>query len=246
MNEFRSANALAHALNDSLGDRFVPRPYNRFSPDSTVWWLVPSSDWPSYEYGKFFFDDRPRHLGPQSGVYCGFHVEKGLSKRIAEFFRKDLIETDEWAWEAFVKNISDCFPVFSASQVLSVHVSYIPAEKASYLDSPESFLSQKEQFAASSAVFTIDSAQKLELLDIALNASCSEIADHFDGKVRNAFELKTLLADLVSFPQSDWSWVDMYIGRVADHGTIGGLWNDHLKPWSSWIGTSYTARHGRA
>ena len=40
MNEFKNANTFAHAVNDSLGAPFVPRPFNRFSPDENLWWLV--------------------------------------------------------------------------------------------------------------------------------------------------------------------------------------------------------------
>jgi len=31
---------------------FTARPWNYFKPDTTIWWLVPSTDWPSYKHGK--------------------------------------------------------------------------------------------------------------------------------------------------------------------------------------------------
>jgi hypothetical protein len=40
MNEFKNANALTHAVNDSLRAPIVPRAYNRFLPDESLWWLV--------------------------------------------------------------------------------------------------------------------------------------------------------------------------------------------------------------
>jgi len=37
-------------------DTLVARPWNMYEPDTTTWWLVPSSDWPAYKHGKFHFD----------------------------------------------------------------------------------------------------------------------------------------------------------------------------------------------
>jgi len=247
VNEFKNANTLAHAVNDSLGAPFVPRPFNRFSPDESLWWLVGCSDWPAYKYGKLFFDSRPEQIpSHQTGIYCGFNIEKGLSRRVAGLYSKELIEGDDWDWERFTGSISAEFPALPPPQFVSVAVSYIPTDTARYDDSPESFLAQKESFGASQAEFTLDTHQRLELLSMDVNQNCSDIAQHFETRIRAAANLSSLVADLRTFPQSDWSWVDLYIGTVVGKGPVGRLWNDCLKPWSAWLGTSRPASRGRA
>ena len=247
MNEFKNANTRAHAVNDSLGNPFVPRPFNRFSPDECLWWLVGCADWPAYKHGKLFFASRPEQIpGHQNGVYCGFHIEKGLSRRVASFYPKELIEGNDWAWERFTASISAEFPALPPPQFVSIAVSYIPTETARYDESAQSFIAQKDSFETSKADFAIDAHQHLELCDMKVNENCAEIAQHFETKICVAANLSSLLADLQTFPQSDWSWVDFYIGAVVSQGPIGRLWNDCLKPWSVWLGTSHPASHGRA
>ena len=245
-NDFKNANTLAHAVNDTLGATFVPRPFNRFSPDESMWWLVGCSDWPAYKHGKLFFDSTPGQIpGHQSGIYCGFNIEKGLSRKVASFYHKEFIEGDDWAWERFTASISEEYPILPPPQYVLVSVSHIPTETPWYDDSPESFFAQKDNFAASKACFTIDAHQHLELLSMDANQNSADIAQHFETRIRPAANLKSLLPDLRTFPQSDWAWVDFYIGTVVNRGSIGKLCNDYLKPWSAWLGTSRSASRGR-
>ena len=83
-----SARELAYGLNDRLKLCLTPRPWNLYSPADTFWWLVPSSDWPAYRYGKLAFSlakDAPRKdlLGVNDAaievdtIFAGFNVEKG-------------------------------------------------------------------------------------------------------------------------------------------------------------------------
>ena len=84
----RSARELAHGLNDQLKLGLTPRPWNLYSPADTFWWLVPSTDWPAYRYGKLAFSgarDVPRRELLQTNtpalatdsIFAGFNVEKG-------------------------------------------------------------------------------------------------------------------------------------------------------------------------
>jgi len=47
-------------------EKLVARPWNIYEPDTTMWWLVPSNDWPAYKHGKLYFN------GPaMTGSICG-------------------------------------------------------------------------------------------------------------------------------------------------------------------------------
>jgi hypothetical protein len=56
---FRNIQEMARAVRESAelleGRRYSPRPWNRFEPVNTDWWIVPSTDWPAYRYGKGMF-----------------------------------------------------------------------------------------------------------------------------------------------------------------------------------------------
>ena len=55
--------------NDYRG--FTARPWNRFRPEDTKWWVVPSTAWPSFGNEKLCFWCSGKYL------YGGFNVEKG-------------------------------------------------------------------------------------------------------------------------------------------------------------------------
>jgi hypothetical protein len=83
-----SPQELAYAVNDRLKLGLTARPWNLHAAADTLWWLVPSTEWPAYRYGKFAFSlakDAPRKelLGIDDSllavdtVFAGFNFEKG-------------------------------------------------------------------------------------------------------------------------------------------------------------------------
>jgi hypothetical protein len=58
---FRNPNQLCHAvkeITDLSFDRLTPRPWNLYDPDATLWWLIPSGEWPAHKYTKLGFGRR--------------------------------------------------------------------------------------------------------------------------------------------------------------------------------------------
>lgn len=88
------------------GGKVVRRPFNRFQPDVTGWWLVPSLELPFYRCGKIYCDwgDSERQT-----ITCGFYLEKGLAAEVAVVYSskkgRALIMNDSWQWCNFV---ADC------------------------------------------------------------------------------------------------------------------------------------------
>ncbi len=86
-----SPDELAHAVNKHLKLGLTARPWNMYAAGQTMWWLVPSGDWPAYQHGKFVFsladdDARKPLLGSNSAVletdkiFAGYAVEKGYGE----------------------------------------------------------------------------------------------------------------------------------------------------------------------
>ena len=84
----QSPQDLAYALNNRLKLGLTARPWNLYAASDTFWWLVPSTEWPAYRYGKLAFSlvkDVPRKdllglddsLLAMDTVFAGFNVEKG-------------------------------------------------------------------------------------------------------------------------------------------------------------------------
>jgi hypothetical protein len=86
--QINSARELAYSVNDSLKLGLTARPWNLYAASDTFWWLVPSTEWPAYRYGKLAFSlarDVPRKdllgiddtLLETDAIFAGFNIEKG-------------------------------------------------------------------------------------------------------------------------------------------------------------------------
>jgi hypothetical protein len=231
MNDFQNANTLAHAVSEAARGQYSPRPYNRYSPDETTWWLVPSTDWPAFKYAKLFFHAKPGDI-PEGlkGIHCGLSVEKGLDVKVKDFYPRELIKTALWDWDSVVASLVTSWPKLSTPQFISLSLSYIPPDGS--VTSVDSFLDLKKTFRASHSFFKVGSDLRLDVHGTPyLNSGCIEIAEHFQTQILPSTDVPTLLHRLESFPQSDWCWIDLYIGTVVDGGDVGSLWNESLSGW---------------
>jgi len=109
--EFANVQALAHEMREIAelvsGLNVSPRPWNRFEPKNTRWWLVPSTDWPGYHHGKLSFDPKDEKANV---LYCGFDIEKGFAPIVGEGYpstrRRNLIMRNSWTWHRFMKDLA--------------------------------------------------------------------------------------------------------------------------------------------
>lgn len=108
-NEMISNQVITHeimkALKVSGYDGFTARPRNYFKPETTLWWLVPSTEWPSYKYGKLVL------YRTKDGYRVGLHIEKGISELAGQMLsskgaRKLCVKPD-WAWNNFISDLSN-------------------------------------------------------------------------------------------------------------------------------------------
>jgi hypothetical protein len=75
------------------------RPWDRYAADESLWWLVPSTEWPAYKHGKFASS---KTRADQGEIFAGLNVEKGFGAIVADLFpsvrrRRQTLEQD-WAW----------------------------------------------------------------------------------------------------------------------------------------------------
>lgn len=111
MNQNFSTNFLAHKILEEVKNRgyeqFTLRPFNRFEPDTTIWWLVPSTEWPSYKRGKIAIF-KPVN---SDNFMVGLYFEKGLSAKASSMYSLRTAEKlrigNDWAWNILLKDIDN-------------------------------------------------------------------------------------------------------------------------------------------
>jgi hypothetical protein len=114
-----SPEELAHHLKRDLRLPLTARPWNIHRPADTLWWLVPSTEWPAYQHGKLLFSmakDVPRKhlLGVNDAVlhvdeiFAGLNIEKGYGKNAVVVDptlrrRPAQIMDGTWCWRSVVE-----------------------------------------------------------------------------------------------------------------------------------------------
>lgn len=97
-----AANEILKMLNSPC-KHFTGRPWNQYEPDDSLWWLVPSTDWPAYKHGKLVF------WADSNNIWCGLHVEKGFGPALRHAGFKSIRDhhylTDEWLWHEILNDM---------------------------------------------------------------------------------------------------------------------------------------------
>lgn len=243
-NIFKNPRTLASAINDIADIELTARPYNRFEPDKTPWWLIPTTNWPAYKYGKIFFSMFEETSEKTDSLFCGFNIEKGFAWKLNEFYHRSLIMDEDWLWNEFIHSrderlYSILSKLVTSSLFLVIATSYIPSEKASYLDSPEGFLAQKENFKSDEVVFNINNKMELNIRNKKFNPYHPEIADYFESEIIDEKQLPQLALKLTKIPKVDWLWIDFSVGIVIDSKknnlSPAEIWKNYLEPWKPWL-----------
>jgi len=252
---FRNIQEMARAVRGSAelieGRKFSPRPWNRFEPENTDWWIVPSTDWPAYRYGKGMF--KFSGLFPER-ILCCLNVEKGFGRIAAEVYpelvSRGYIVDENWTWFTFLKGLADGAVAHAAQMVAKETNNPVILEiSAWYTSSPIDFdpypLLDAEALAGEcrspldgGRVWFIVEGEELRKLEercvkdvMAPVAACRRLSD-----LPEAFQ---------STRQLPWAWIDVHIGTLVSlapsgqasstHWGASDIWRKLLRPWRRWI-----------
>lgn len=81
-NPHRLCNVLAESAMKS-NKKLARRPFNRFEPETSAWWLVPSSALPFYQFNKIYCNWANKE---RNAMLCGLYLEKGLAPELASVY----------------------------------------------------------------------------------------------------------------------------------------------------------------
>jgi hypothetical protein len=218
------------------------RPYNRFEPLNTTWWLIPSTEWPAYHRGKLYFYRRFSEDG-ETALSVGLVAEKGFGPVLATIdpkTRPGIIGTG-WLWPELVGDLSCGAMDAAAAQVaeqtgLPVSVS-VDASYYQDMDpgDPYAQRDQNDQLVFETAGTDLKLVkQKLVVNLLRHLVECQTLADLGRG--------------LQSTPDQDWSWIDLGFGVAFKMVPLQSstdlppdawdevmLWDRALVTWLPWV-----------
>lgn len=245
---------LAHSVledaNLSEARRFTPRPWNRFEPENTLWWIVPDTDWPAYRYGKGVL--RKSDFQPAQ-VQCGLHVEKGFDPVVASVYptlaRRGHTLDKNWTWHQFTQDLADGKVGKTAQAITNITGSPVVLEvDIWYPTDPEDF----EPHSIAQSEETTDACTRpgeaghiwFEIGDEELRKLGEARLTDFARGVAGCQQTLELATAVRSNPMR-WAWVDLYIGVLISlvPGRPSGerdasfdlVWSKLIWPWLPWI-----------
>ena len=233
-----------------LRDRIEPvcqhqisvRPWNRFRPNQSLWWIIPSrKDWPAYKHGKFFLtQDRTNpedlSLWNLKRLFVGLHVESGLSPKAASTYgSSDKLERNsDWLWGSFLSDLGKGEVVKALGEVFQT-IRGIPKAAVSVVietSYPFGDGSDREKWKLLGRARLDFDGRRL----IPITCTCSDSFSELK-RVRVLNELKAVLLDLANL-----TWVDIFLGAIVtaesaetiEENTLAEVCK-YLAPWDKWF-----------
>ncbi len=77
----------------------TPKTHGRYDLKKTHWWIVPGTDWPMHNFGKYIFKEEG------SIIKAGITVEKGLGEDTANVAPSELLMNASWQWFKFKEDL---------------------------------------------------------------------------------------------------------------------------------------------
>lgn len=201
-----STNIVAHKALDELKnrglDQFTLRPWNYYKPENTLWWLVPSKDWPSYKYGKVAIY-KPYN---SEALRVGFHLEKGVSSKAGQMLpprtADKLCIKSDWVWHEFVDDIKNG----NFEEILTKITKTVNNPIKLFIQA--SAIKDKES--------SVESFEGLELNNIiefiydGVSLKC--LKENAKGELRSYTDIETIEEIIRIFEAKDmeWFWIDFY------------------------------------
>lgn len=211
------------------------RPYNRHNPDSSPWWLIPSTKWPAPAFGKIILEPT------ETGLFVGLNVEKGLPLQVASdlgYPRYQAMDRD-WTWHKVIDDMRNGVLEKSARTVHSrtgfpvvVRVGFEPFGAANRFDKDQSMLEVLEWEVTETALVQRKASLRPE--EGILSSAAA---------VDNLSQLGELLANLTGH---SFYWGDLRLGvcmegRRTDEGLVlcshdaDWIIDNCIVPWINWF-----------
>jgi hypothetical protein len=234
-NNAKAAHAVSELTReaDAQARLFATRPFNRFDTAFTEWWMIPSSDWPAYKYGKLCFWRYPN--ASDGLMYVGYYVEKGLdpdASSVPGVNPKEIMQRD-WFWRTFEREVGSKEFIETSDRIgqvagefPSVLVHAHEFNKVPKEDQPRGQPSDAIEFRLGFG------GENLSLVQSA-NSSLAEI---------NGSTSLNMLMDTLSQLDLRFHWIDFIVGVPFRYGVDSAeswnaarLWQDALQPWLPWV-----------
>lgn len=200
-------------LQKQLGEGLTARPFNRFEPADSIWWLISSTEWPAFQYSKIFVNP----LSVINKYEVGLYLEKGHSSNILlvegnKPSNRAQVMGNDWEWAKLSKDKGRLEDVIISMQQAGV--------------SPRVRL-EIEPFSPERAAENYDGEKQKIRLTYDYTGTAINLVDKNDtindpklrGLIKDVAQQETIVGimnSIESFSESEWYWMNLLIYFEAD------------------------------
>ena len=209
-------------LQKQLGEGLTARPFNRFEPADSIWWLVPSAEWPAFKYSKLFVNP----LSATNKYEVGLYLEKGHSSNILlvegnKPSNRAQVMDNDWEWAKLSKDKGRLEDVIISMQQAGVNPRVrLEIEPFSPERAAENYDGEKQKIRLTydytgAAINLLDKTDTIN--DPKLRGLIEDVAQQTNvAGVVNSIE---------SFSESEWYWMNLLIYFETDsvNASVGVL-----------------------
>ena len=220
-------------------EKLTKRPWDRFRPDLTPWFLVPSGKVTHFKHGKLYFNWADK---THDSLLAGLFIEKGLDEKLGAVYSsrkaKNFIMSSDWNWFRFITAVKDKTFFDYLNKELSNHLTINFIIDGGYVSEPTSFDPyQGKNIAWDQYTFTWMPGSNNIMF------SSSKRKD-FVLKLHHIKTVDDLIHELTKISEDDWLWLNIHIAiklditSSTDENNLwdsNDLWNNFLSSLSNWI-----------
>ena len=234
----KAALDLHQAIAAPKGKKYSARPYNRYAPENSVWWLIPSTDWPAYKHGKVTISEEQK-----GELFFGINIEKAIGREAAACYpskrAQKIIMDSNWCWYDFMKSLEEG-EIARAMDVIQENTNGLPLHfsfSGHIIDDPALFDPYSGDSYGDQVIWNY------------INGDLNTVTkpENFFYPLKAVDRLSALAEAVNQVKELHWLWIDVYAGVILENQLKPkndepkqpcdgySIWQRIIEPWEPWL-----------
>lgn len=234
----KAALEIYESINSPKGKKFSARPYNRYAPENSLWWLIPSTDWPAYKYGKVTISEEQK-----GELFFGINIEKAIGREAAACYQskkaQKIIMDSQWCWYDFFKSLEEG-EIASAMDTIQENTNGLPLHfslSGHIIDDPALFDPYSGHAYGDQVVWHYEGGDLNNLIQ----------PRNFFYSLKAVEKINDLAEAINQIRELHWLWIDFYAGVILENRNnfnddnvrrfydSYSIWQRIIEPWEPWL-----------
>jgi hypothetical protein len=214
--------------------KYTARPYNRYAPENSLWWLIPSTEWPAYKHGKVAISEEQK-----GEMFFGINIEKAIGREAAACYQskkaQKIIMDSEWCWYDFLKSLEEG-EIAHAMNTIQENTNGLPLHFSlsdHVVDDPALFDPYSGHAYGDQVVWHYEEGDLNSLTQ----------PENFFYPLKAVDKISDLAEAISQISELHWLWIDVYVGVIIENRVElkddevrrayegYSIWQKFIEPW---------------